>query len=88
MSIIELITIPFFNVFVWFFSILPTVTLPTDFFETFDTFVGLLTSLGYFLPLPTVSAIFVLYFSYYFLRFTFSAIRFLLSYTPFLKPNK
>ncbi|MCK4744600.1 hypothetical protein KAS41_00895 [Candidatus Parcubacteria bacterium] len=88
MSIIELITIPFFNVFIWFFSILPTVSLPIDFFDSVDVAVGLLSSLGYFLPLPTVAAILVLYLSYYFLRLLFRAIVFILNYVPFLKPNK
>lgn len=87
MSIIELFTIPFFNLFIWFFSILPTVSLPIDFFTSFDTGVNLLTTLGYFLPLPTASAILVVYFSYYFLRLLFKVIVFLFSYIPFIKPN-
>ena len=85
MSIIEIITIPFFNLIAWFFNLIPTVTLPTSFLEAIDTGVGYLITLGYFVPLATLSGIIFVYISWYFFKLTIYMINFCIQYIPILR---
>ncbi|MCK4524966.1 MAG: hypothetical protein KAU07_00815 [Candidatus Andersenbacteria bacterium] len=85
MSLIELITMPIFNLIVWIFSILPTIYLPQDFLTAVDTGVGYLTTLGYFVSLPTIASILSLYLAWYFFKLILHAITFFMAFIPFVK---
>lgn len=84
----EIITIPIFNLIVWILTILPTVTLPANFLTAVDTGAGYLSTLGYFIPLPTVASILGFYIAYYMFKLVFHAVIFFIAFIPFLKVGK
>lgn len=88
MSLIEIFTLPIFNLIVWLFSLLPTISLPMSFFTAMDTGTGYLSTMGYFVSLPTLASIITIYLAYYFFKLIFNSIPYLLTFIPFIKMGK
>lgn len=88
MSFIELLCNPFFNFVIWFLNMLPTLSMPVDFHTSSVAFGELVSSAGYLLPLPTISAILILYFSFVVMRYMWHMTLFTIQFIPIIRHRK
>lgn len=87
MSILELIFIPFFEAIYVMSLAIPRLVFPESFIVAMESFVDLVSGIGFFIPLGTLTDITLLYITWYFVKLGMKIFMFLIRKIPILNIN-